>query len=63
MSEQMSQSLIIYICNHGFAYEAMKEAEKQSKGGTILHGKSSLSTEKSKFLELNYILKRFSINS
>ncbi len=50
MSEQMSQSLIIYICNHGFAYEAMKEARKAgAKGGTILHGKSSLSTEKSKF--------------
>ena len=48
MTEQLS--LIIYICNHGYAYEAMNEARKAgARGGTILHGRSSISTEKSKF--------------
>lgn len=43
-------SVIIYICNHGFAYEAMNEARRAgARGGTILHGRSSISTEKSKF--------------
>ena len=42
--------LIIYICNHGFAYEAMKVARKVgARGGTILNGRSSISTEKAKF--------------
>ncbi len=50
MNEQLGQSLIIYIGNHGFAYEAMNAARKAgARGGTILHGRSSLSTEKSKF--------------
>lgn len=45
-----SKSLIIYLCNHGFAYDAMKSARKVgARGGTILHGRSSLSTEKQKF--------------
>lgn len=44
-------SAIFYICNHGFAYEAMKIARKAGAyGGTILSGRSSLSTEKAKFL-------------
>jgi hypothetical protein len=48
--EKINKSLIIYICNHGFAYDAMKEARKVgARGGTILHGRSSLSTEKQKF--------------
>ncbi len=50
MNKEKDQSLIVYICNHGFAYEAMKEARKAgASGGTILHGKSSISTEKSIF--------------
>lgn len=48
MTEELS--LIIYVCNHGYAYEAMNEARKAgARGGTILHGRSSISTEKSKF--------------
>lgn len=44
------KSVIIYICNHGYAYEAMSEARKAgARGGTIIHGRSSISTEKSKF--------------
>lgn len=47
---ETTKSLIIYICNHGFAYDAMKVArENGARGGTILHGRSSLSTEKQKF--------------
>jgi len=50
MSEVVDQSLIVYMSDYGYAYEAMKEARiAGAKGGTILHGKSSLSTEKSKF--------------
>ncbi|MFA5693481.1 MAG: hypothetical protein WC907_07680 [Acholeplasmataceae bacterium] len=50
MSEEVNQSLIVYISDYGYAYEAMKEAKNAgAKGGTILHGKSSLSSEKSKF--------------
>src|SRR5690606_22813335 len=46
----IGQSLILYIANHGFAYDAMKAARKAgARGGTILHGRSSLSTEKAKF--------------
>lgn len=45
-----NKQVIIYICNHGYAYEAMQEAKKAgARGGTILHGRSSISTEKSKF--------------
>jgi len=42
--------VIFYICNHGFAYDAMTEARKVgARGGTIIHGRSSISTEKEKF--------------
>jgi hypothetical protein len=45
-----AKEVIIYICNHGYAYEAMTEARKAgARGGTILHGRSSISTEKAKF--------------
>jgi len=45
-----NKEIIIYICNHGFAYDAMTEARKAgARGGTILHGRSSISTEKGKF--------------
>lgn len=48
--EKIEQNLIIYVCNHGFAYDAMKEARKAgARGGTILHGRSSISQEKTKF--------------
>lgn len=41
---------ILYVCNHGYAYEAMTEARKAgARGGTIIHGRSSISTEKEKF--------------
>jgi len=41
---------ILYVCNHGYAYEAMVEARKAgARGGTIIHGRSSISTEKEKF--------------
>ncbi|MBM7454076.1 hypothetical protein JN09_001420 [Acholeplasma morum] len=44
------QSVILFICNHGYAYEAMAEARKAgARGGTIIHGRSSISTEKQKF--------------
>lgn len=44
------KELIVYISNHGYAYEAMSEARKAgARGGTIIHGRSSISTEKSKF--------------
>ncbi|MBN3490413.1 hypothetical protein JV173_02675 [Acholeplasma equirhinis] len=50
MNAQTGQTLIVYIANHGFAYDAMKAARKAgARGGTILHGRSSLSTEKAKF--------------
>jgi hypothetical protein len=45
-----NKAVIIYICNHGFAYEAMIEARKAgARGGTIMHGRSSVSTDKEKF--------------
>ncbi|MCR3906263.1 MAG: hypothetical protein NUK62_04460 [Tenericutes bacterium] len=45
-----NKEVIIYICNHGFAYEAMAEARKAgARGGTIIHGRSSISQEKDKF--------------
>lgn len=48
--EKIDQNLIIYICNHGFSYDAMKEARRAgARGGTILHGRSSISQEKTKF--------------
>ncbi|MCK9493028.1 MAG: hypothetical protein M0Q00_01525 [Acholeplasmataceae bacterium] len=44
------KALIVYICNSGYAYQAMDEARRAgARGGTILHGRSSLSTEKQKF--------------
>ncbi len=45
-----NQSLILFVCNHGYAYDAMAEARKAgARGGTIIHGRSSISTEKQKF--------------
>lgn len=45
-----SQSVILFVCNHGYAYDAMTEARKAgARGGTIIHGRSSVSTEKQKF--------------
>ena len=47
---QVDKNLIIFICNHGYAHEAMKQARKAgARGGTILHGRSSVSQEKTKF--------------
>ncbi len=44
------KALIVYICNNGYAYQAMDEARRAgARGGTVLHGRSSLSTEKQKF--------------
>lgn len=49
MTEQKMEA-ILYVCNHGYAYEAMTEARKAgARGGTIIHGRSSISTEKEKF--------------
>lgn len=46
----MEQAVILFVCNHGFAYEAMAEARKAgARGGTIIHGRSSISQEKQKF--------------
>jgi len=48
--ENSQKEVIFYVCNHGFAYEAMTEARKAgARGGTIIHGRSSISTEKAKF--------------
>jgi hypothetical protein len=45
-----NKEVILYICNHGFAYDAMAEARKAgARGGTIIHGRSSISTDKEKF--------------
>lgn len=45
-----NQSVILFVCNHGYAYDAMTEARKAgARGGTIIHGRSSVSTEKQKF--------------
>lgn len=42
--------LITYICNSGFASRAMDEARKAgARGGTILHGKSSLDASNQTF--------------
>ena len=49
MTDQKMEA-ILYVCNHGYAYEAMTEARKAgARGGTIIHGRSSISTEKEKF--------------
>lgn len=46
----MEQAIILFVCNHGYAYEAMAEARKAgARGGTIIHGRSSISQEKQKF--------------
>ncbi|MDY0346927.1 MAG: hypothetical protein RBQ70_04580 [Acholeplasma sp.] len=46
----MEQAVILFVCNHGYAYEAMAEARKAgARGGTIIHGRSSISQEKQKF--------------
>ena len=51
----MEQALILFICNHGFAYDAMGEARKAgARGGTIIHGRSSVSQEKQKILWDNH---------
>jgi hypothetical protein len=48
--ENKQKEVIFYVCNHGFAYDAMTEARKAgARGGTIIHGRSSISTEKAKF--------------
>ena len=45
-----NKEVIFYVCNHGFAYEAMHEARLAgARGGTIIHGRSSISQEKEKF--------------
>lgn len=45
------KELIVFICNHGFAYDAMEAARKAGAGGgTIIHGRSSVAAEKQKFL-------------
>ena len=45
-----NKEVIFFVCNHGFAYDAMTEARKAgARGGTIIHGRSSISTEKEKF--------------
>ncbi|MFA5419963.1 MAG: hypothetical protein WC341_16035 [Bacteroidales bacterium] len=47
---ESNKEVIVYICNHGFAYDAMVEARKAgARGGTIMHGRSSVSTDKEKF--------------
>lgn len=39
----MAKHLVVYICNNGYATKAMDEARKAgARGGTILHGRSSL---------------------
>ena len=48
--ENQNMEVILFVCNHGYAYDAMSEARKSgARGGTIIHGRSSLSTEKEKF--------------
>lgn len=50
----MEKELIVYICNAGFAYDAMEEARKAgARGGTILHGRSSLKEDKKRILGMN----------
>lgn len=47
----MEKELIIYICNAGFAYDAMEAARQAgARGGTILHGRSSFKKEKKSLL-------------
>jgi len=47
----VDKELVIYICNHGFASDAMEAARKAGAGGgTIIHGRSSVAAEKQKFL-------------
>lgn len=47
---EKNKEVILFVCNHGFAYDAMTEARKAgARGGTIIHGRSSISTEKEKF--------------
>lgn len=39
----MAKYLVVYICNNGFASKAMDVARSSgARGGTILHGRSSL---------------------
>lgn len=41
-----NKELIVYICNHGYGYAAMDAARiAGAGGGTILHGRSSLTSE------------------
>ncbi len=48
---EVDKELIVYICNHGFASDAMKAARKAgARGGTIIHGRSSVAGEAQKFL-------------
>ncbi|NMA05301.1 MAG: P-II family nitrogen regulator [Acholeplasmataceae bacterium] len=49
----MEKELIIYTCLTGFAYDAMEEARKAgARGGTILHGRSSIKEDKKSILGL-----------
>lgn len=51
ISMEVDKELIVYICNHGFAADAMKAARKAgARGGTIIHGRSSVAGETQKFL-------------
>lgn len=48
---EKNKELIVYICNHGFAYDAMDAVRKVgAKGGTIIHGRSGFSQDKQNFL-------------
>ncbi|NLF19163.1 MAG: hypothetical protein GX595_18190 [Lentisphaerae bacterium] len=45
-----SKVVIFFICNHGFAHDAMAAARAAgARGGTILHGRSSVGGEKARF--------------
>ena len=47
----MEKEVIMFICNAGFAYDAMEEARQAgARGGTILHGRSSLKEDKKSIL-------------
>lgn len=45
-----NKELIIYICNSGYGYDAMDAARNAGAGGgTILHGRSSVTSEHKTF--------------
>lgn len=50
----MEKELVVYICNTGFAYDAMEEARLVGAGGgTILHGRSCLKGDKKGMLGIS----------